>query len=296
MKKIKLIFTSMLLVLIAVSCEDDGGSSALGLTEGAVPNIRKISGTDQGLNLIALKNGKDINLGLTIDEGFGELSSVDVIGFYNKNGVVERAVLKANVTGFPVSINFNQNDLYAAFSAINSANDVSLSDKLVITAELKLKDGSVIKLFDDKGVAIFGSDIANTTVYAVSQTYIVSCPLDDASLFNGNYKVTADTWQDYSIGDIVPVVYNVANGKYTFRILNTVNPYLINGSTSYIIGTINPVNNTVSVTSNEPWNYGPGQVYTVTGTGNVASCTGDINLKIKFSGSADYTFNLVRAN
>lgn len=296
MKKIKLIFTSMLLVLIAVSCEDDGGSSALGLTEGAVPNIRKISGTDQGLNLIALKNGKDINLGLTFDEGFGELSSVDVIGFYTKNGVVERAVLKADVTGFPVSINFNQNDLYAAFSAINSANDVSLSDKLVITAELKLKDGSVIKLFDDKGVALYGSDIANTTEYAVSQTYIVSCPLDDASLFNGNYKVTADTWQDYGIGDIVPVVYNVANGKYTFRILNTVNPYLINGSTSYIIGTINPVNNTVSVTSNEPWNYGPGQVYTVTGTGNVGSCTGDINLKIKFSGSADYTFNLVKAN
>jgi hypothetical protein len=296
MKKIKLIFTSMLLVFIAVSCEDDGGSSALGLTEGAVPNIRKISGTDQGLNLIALKNGKDINLGLTLDEGFGELSSVDVIGFYTKNGVVERALLKADVTGFPVSINFNQNDLYAAFSAINSANDVSLSDKLVITAELKLKDGSVIKLFDDKGVALYGSDIANTTVYAVSQTYIVSCPLDDASLFNGNYKVTADTWQDYGIGDIVPVVYNVANGKYTFRILNTVNPYLINGSTSYIIGTINPINNTVSVTSNEQWNYGPGQVYTVTGTGNVGSCTGDINLKIKFSGSADYTFNLVKAN
>ncbi|MEL1252574.1 hypothetical protein AAEO57_02200 [Flavobacterium sp. DGU38] len=296
MKKLKLIFTSILLVFIAVSCDNDGGTSKIDTIEGAVPNIQKIAGTDQGLNLLALKNGEDIDLGLTFDTGFGKFSSLDVVGFYTKNGVTERAVLKANVSGFPATIHFNQNDLYNAFNSINSANDITTSDVLKISADLKQKDGTILKMYDEKGVALFGSDIANTTLFSVFQNYIVSCPLEDASLFNGNYKVTADTWQDYSVGDIVPVVYNPSNGQYVFRILNTANPYLINASTSYIIGTINPVNNSVTVTSNEQWNYGPGQVYTVTGTGNVGSCTGDINLKIRFSGSAEYTFNLVKAN
>lgn len=283
---------------MAVSCENDGGTSVIDTTEGAAPDIRKIAGTDQGLNLLALKNGQNIDLGLTFDnpKGFGEFTSLDIIGFYTKNGKIERAVLKTNITQFPATVHFNQNDLYAAFTAINSANDVGLLDKLIITAEIKQQDGTVLKMFSDTGDRLFGADIDNSLIFKVYQTYVVSCPLEDASLFNGDYKVVTDTWQDYAPGDIVPVVYNVANGKYVFRLLNTVNPYLINGSTSYIIGTINPITNAVTVTSNEQWNYGPGQVYTVTGTGNVGSCTGDINLKIRFSGSAEYIFNLVKAN
>jgi hypothetical protein len=296
MKKLKIIFTSLLLVLITVSCENDGGSSVLDTIEGATPDINKISGTDQGLNLLALQNGESIDLGLTFDKGFGEFTSLDVVGFYTKNGVTERAVLKTNVTGFPATVHFNQNDLYAAFTAINSANDVTLLDKLVITADLKLKDGTTLKLFDDSGVALYGSDIANHKLFTVLQTYTVACPLDDAAQFNGNYKVTADAWQDYSVGDIIPVVYNAADGLYKFKILNTANPYVINAGTSYILVTVNPVNNSVTITSNEKWNYGPGQLYTVTGTGTVGSCTGDINLKLSFDGSAGYTFNLVKAN
>ena len=286
----------MLLLIVAVSCENDGGTSTRETTEGAVPDIRKIATTDQGLNLLALQNGKDIDLGITLNnvEGFGDFTSLDIIGFYTKNGVTERAVLKTNITQFPATVHFNQNDLYAAFTAINSVSDVGLLDKLLITAEIKQADGTVLKMYSDKGAPLFGADIANSLIFNVSQTYIVSCPLQDASLFDGDYEVVTDTWQDYAPGETVPVVYNVANGKYVFRLLNTVNPYLINSSTSYIIGTINPVTNSVTVTSNEAWNYGPGQVYTVTGTGNVGSCTGDINLKIRFSGSAEYTFNLVK--
>lgn len=298
MKKIKLIFTSILLVFIAVSCENDGGTSVISLTEGVVPNITKVAGTDQGLNLLALNKGENIDLGLTFDDvkDFGEFTSLDVIGFYTKNGVMERAVLKTNITKFPTTIHFNQNDLYTAFESINSAADIDLLDNLLITAEVKQKDGTVRKMYSDKGDRLFGADIFNSKLFSVFQTYTVSCPLNDALLFNGNYKVTVDSWQDYTVGDIIPVVYNVANGKYTFRILNTANPYLINANSSYIIGTINPITNAVTVTSNEIWNYGPGQAYTVTGTGIVGSCTGDINLKIRFSGSSEYTYNLVKAN
>lgn len=288
----------MLFAFIAFSCENDGGTSVINFTEAAVPNIKKIANTDQGLNIVALKAGQNINIGLTVSVGAGDVESMDIIGIYTKGTVVEKAILKTNVTGFPATVNISQTDLYNAFTLLNSANDVALSDKLVISADLKLKNGTVVKMFTDKGIANYGADVANSLEYSVLQNYIVSCPLTDASIFNGNYKVTADQWQDYAVGDIVPVVYNSANGLLTFRILNTANPYLVNASTSYFIVTINPTNNSVAVSSNEDWNHGGGDITKVTGTGSVGSCTGDINLKLNFPafGSTNRTFNLVKVN
>lgn len=283
----------MLFLLIAFSCDDDGGTSNIGAIEGATPNINKVATSDQGINIVALQNGGDVNLGLTLQVATGDITSMDVVAFFTKNGVVSKATLQANVTTFPAQLKYTKAELIKAFPAFAS---FGLNDKLVISADVKTKDGTVLKMIADNGQPLYGADVANSTLWKVVQTYTALCPLNDASLFNGNYKVTADTWEDYAPGDIVPVVYNLANGKYVFRILNTANPYVINSSTSYIIGTINPATNTVTVTSNEPWNYGPGAVYTVTGTGNVSSCTGDINLKIRFSGSAEYTLNLVKAN
>ena len=297
MKKIKLIITSMLFLLIAVSCEKDGGTSVIDFTEGGAPNIQKIATTDQGLNVVALKSGQNINLGLTIAVARGNVSSMDIVGFYTKGAVVEKAVLKANVTSFPPTENFTQTDLYNAFNLLNSANDVGLSDKLVISADLTLNDGTVIKMFTDKGVPNYGADIANSLQFKVSQTYIVSCPLTDASIFNGNYKVTADQWQDYSVNDIVPVVYNAANGLLNFRILSTTNPSATNAGTPYMIVTINPVTATVTkIVSSGPYFY-PGDPtgYSVTaGTGTLSSCTGDMNLKVTWGAFGTYTFNLVK--
>ena len=276
MKKIKLIFTSMLLVFIAVSCENDGGSSVLELTEAAVPNIRKIASTDQGLNVLALQNGEDIDIGLTVDKAFGEITAIDVVGFYTKNGVTEKAVLKANITSFPTTLHFNQNDLYAAFTALNSAADINLADKLIITADLKLKDGSTVKMFDDKGVALYGADIANITDFAVVQTYVPSCPLEDTSLFNGDFKVVADGWEDYAPDTIITLENNPADGTFTFRI-----PIPASSPTYYIVK-VNPATNSVTVTTNKLINYGSATNYLAKGTGTVASCTGDINLSIGY--------------
>lgn len=293
MKKISLLFIAV--GMIFTSCTEDGGTSKEDLNEAAIPNISKISTTDQGLNVVALNAGQTINLGLNVDVAFGDVASMDLVGIYTKGTVVEKAVLKTNLTTFPSVVNITQTDLYNAFKILNSASDVGLKDNLIISADLTLKNGTVIKMYNTDGTVNYGSGIANFSGIKVLQTYIVSCPLTDASLFNGNYKVTADQWDDYGVGPIIPVVYNAANGTKVFRIPNTTRPYIVNGSTSYIIGTINTTTNTVTVTSNEPWNYGPGQLYTVTGTGTVGSCTGDINLKLNFSGSSqNQTFNLVK--
>lgn len=296
MKKIKLILTSLALLLFIVSCTNDGGDSKVELTNGAVPNVKKITTTDTSINLAAIQNGTPINIGFTVDIGRGTVQSMDVVAIYTKGTVVEKAVLKANLTTFPATVNINQTDLINAFSILNSKADFSITDKLMITTDIVLNDGTKLELYNSKGVRSFGADIFNSTSFSVSQNYVVACPLTDASIFNGNYKVTADQWADYAVGDIIPVVYNASNGLLKFRILNVNNPYLVNAATTYYEVTVNPTTFAATVVGSGILDYGNGDTTTVTGTGTVSSCTGDINLKLNFPGfnTANRTFNLVK--
>jgi hypothetical protein len=157
------------------------------------------------------------------------------------------------------------------------------SDKISMRLQLVLTDGRTFSTKDVSPTISGGSYFSSPFQYSVQ----FFCPLANVADFNGTYLVTADVWQDYVPGkDTVPVVYNPADGLYTFRIMNTNNPAVINSGTSYIIVKVNPVDASVTVTSNEKWDYGGGFVTTVTGTGSVGSCTGDINLKLNFSGSS----------
>lgn len=295
MKNIKILFTSLLFTVIAVSCDNDGGTSVINVTEGAIPDLRKEPSTDQGINIIALQNNEDINLGLNLKVATGQVASMNVVGYYTQSGVVKKAVIQSNVSSFPAKLSYKTADLVKAFPTFKS---FGLNDKLIISADLTLTNGTVIKTFNDDGTPNYGADIANSTIWKVSQTYTALCPLDDASLFSGNYKITADDWNDYKAGTIIPVVYNGTDGTYTFRILETKNPALINPSTAYLLVTINPATNAVTVKSNIDFDYGNGDTTAVTGTGTVGSCTGEINLKLNFPGfnQSGFNFNLVKSN
>lgn len=124
--------------------------------------------------------------------------------------------------------------------------------------------------------------------YAYSAQFF--CPLDDSSDFDGNYLVTADAWADYAVGDVVPVAFDTG---YTFRILSTNNPFINNASTAYMEVTIDPADGSVTVVSNEDFDYGV--PVPVTGNGSVGTCTGDINLNLNFVGQAtNQAFTLVK--
>lgn len=293
MKKIKYLATTLLLVLTVMSCTNDGGSSNIEFPQGAAPNFKKIATTDQSIDIVGLKAGGSINLGLTLSVARGDVASMKVIGFYTKGGVTGKGILKDNITTFPATVNITQNDLYNAFTALNSANDITISDKLVVSSEITLNNGTIIKMYNDNGTANYGADLANSTVFSISQTYVIACPIPNAATFNGTYKVAKDDWADYSVGDEIPVVYDAAFGTFKFKILNVNNPYIANPTTSYFIVTIDPATSKVVVTSNENFDYGPAYGPT-TGTGTVASCTGDIDLKLAFGPYGTYNFNLVK--
>ena len=186
MKKIKLIFALLALVVLIPSCTNDGGDSKMEFENGGVPNLVKIATTDDFIDFLAVNNGETFNLGLNVSIGQGEISSMDIVAFYRKgDNVSAKAILETNITTFPATVNLSKDDIIAAFSELNSASDFVLGDQLTVSAELTLKNGTIIKILNDDGTANYGQDIANSTIYAVVQNYSVSC----ASDLGGTYSV-----------------------------------------------------------------------------------------------------------
>lgn len=186
MKNIKIILTTLILALFASSCENDGGSSKIGYSSnGATPNIQKTSNSDSFIDLTLINSGSNINLGFTIDKAIGNISSMDVIGFYIKSdGTTYKATLISDITTFPKSYNINQTNLFNAFAELNSNGDFEIGDQLIITAELTLKDGTIQKIINDYGTNNFSSNIATSNLYKVFQSYNVSCPSDLGGTYN----------------------------------------------------------------------------------------------------------------
>lgn len=286
MKNIKILFMSLLFVFIAVSCENDGGDSVLNLTEGALPNILKDKATDQKLNVEALlTSGQDLNIGLDVNVATGDVASMNIVGYWVTKTKVTKGIIKTDVTPFPAKVIIKKADLLKAIPSITAFGNF---DKLIISADLTLKNGTVIHTFTDAGLPNYGPDIANSTIWIVSQTYTPICPpLKDASVFNGDYKVALDQWGDYEVGVIVPVVYNAADGTKTFKIKSSSNVWINNASTAYLIVTFDPATNKVTLVSSEDYDYvDDGGTSSVNGTGTVDVCTGDLNLVLNFPGFA----------
>ncbi len=188
MKKIKLIFAVLVLIVLIPSCTNDGGDSKIDFGNGGVPNLVKDASTDDFIDFLAVNNGETFNLGLNVSIGQGEISSMDIVAFYRKgNNISSKAILETNITTFPATVNLSKDDIIAAFSELNSASDFVLGDQLTVSAELTLKDGRIIKILNDDGTTNYGQDIANSTIYAVVQNYSVSC----ASDLGGTYSVVS---------------------------------------------------------------------------------------------------------
>jgi len=188
MKKFKIIFVSLFAIAITLSCNDDGGDSKLNLKTSAVPNIQKLGGTDPILNLLEIQEGNDVTISFTASVGEGNVASLDVVGFFIKtDGSLEKVVLANDVNTLPVNITLSKSDLIDIYSSLNTDADFELGDQLIITADLTLEDGTVVKMLNDNGSRNYGTDISISPLYSVTQIYTVSCPSD----LGGTYSVVS---------------------------------------------------------------------------------------------------------
>lgn len=262
MKKVRLIIASLFLVIFIISCEKDGGDSVIALDNSATPNIQKVDGTDAFIDLVAVSSNTPINVEFTVDIGFGEVASADIVMFYFSGSNVYKAVYQTNVTTFPTSFSFSQADIFAAFDELNDASDLAVGDALKITAELTLKNGTVVKILNDDGTANYGADIANSPLFSVVQTYNVSCPSDLAGTYNVLTTATStDPGPTASENPIANFPYSVTitdNGGGNYTISDAFGGvyilwYDIYGLDFEVEGTFDDVCGTISGTFPEPF-------------------------------------------
>lgn len=184
MKKIQHTITILCLLLFLPSCENDGGDSKINSQNGALPNIQKLDKTDTFIDLLGVQDGDDFNLGFSVDLALGEISSMNIIAFYTKaNGTITKATLASNIVSFPATLTLTRDDIYDAFNNVNNPEDFQSGDKLTITADITLKNGTILKIINDDGTNNFSSNIATSDLYKVFQTYNVTC----ASYLGGTY-------------------------------------------------------------------------------------------------------------
>lgn len=222
MKKIKLMFASLFALLAMLSCNDDGGDSKLSLQTGAVPDIRKVEGTPAIINLLEIQEGNDISISFSTKIAQGNVSSIDIVAFYYKGTAFEKVTLAENVTTFPLTITLSKQDLIDKFSLLNADEDFILGDRLRVSADLVLSDGTAVKLLNDDGSQNFGPDISNASIYNVTTTYIVSCPSDlggeYTSITSGSSTDSGPTPDENPISNYTSTVTLTDNGGGSYTI------------------------------------------------------------------------------
>ena len=138
-----------------------------------------------------------------------------------KNGVnTSVKTLQAGFTSFPATVNITGAQLVSLFGAIN------LGDNFTFGLDITTQDGAVYHAFPALGVG-YGSGVlgeyagsTNTTPIAagggvVYQLNFGAICAYDPNIYQGNFVVVSDEFQDLNPGDVV-VLTKVSNNSFTF--------------------------------------------------------------------------------
>ena len=295
--KIKIVSAVMAAVLALSSCSKDDSSlnSVIRSTATSGVVLRTIAVNSATFNFTSMSSAWTITS--EVQDNGNAVSEIRLYTKLNATGVEKllKTYVPSNFVNGPngysrLTISATLSETLTKLGLVSGM--YTPADKLIMRLEVLTVDG---RLFSNNNAspALSGSYFSSPFVYSAQ----FACPLANCAIFNGNYKVVVDAWEDYAVGAIIPVSYVPADGSFKFRINNTNNAY-INNPSSYYIVTVDPATNAATVVSNTPLLYSPAIAPTnVTGSGSVGSCTGDINLKLTFQGGyngPNQVFNLVK--
>lgn len=173
------------------------------------------------------------------------------------------------------------------FSSLGITDTSVYDSSDAIRIRYEVEDASGRKYTNtNPGLDLSSAYYASPFVY----NFTIVCPYT-SSLYSGDYEVVEDSWQDYNPGNIVPVV--AGSNANEFKIMSTNNPYVLNTSSYMLVTVTNTTSGTVTVKSNENFDYGASfGSFAVGGSGTVNLCNGDINLTGITFGGAPYRFVL----
>ena len=285
MKSKKIIYGFFLFIIIISSCrKSDNPGLPDGLQRAPIPQLSKDSSGDLAISSQDIDGftGKVVlNQYYTTDHSYKSINAVVI-----KNGDATNVqVLQADITSLPATVTFTSAQLAKLF---NSA--VAPGDNYTISEDIILPSGQKIEAFPADGNPNFDPNIpALPNLGATTISYAVFCPYDP-NLYNGDFVVIEDDWQDYQPNDVIPVTkIDATHFSFEYNDLDA----------QPIIITVDPTNNTTSV-SNQPFgNYGAGTgnffIHSLASPNNyVIPCNGTVSIVTDISSDVLGDFGTVR--
>ena len=219
MKNIYILSLFLALFVLNTSCDDDGGTSAIPTTNGALPDFAVVDGSPAFIDLTGLDN---LNLQFTAGVGVGTPTSFDLKAFYATvdGDLYGPVTLDAGVTTFPKEYSLTSTDIVSAFSELTSTDDIALGDMFKLFTSYTFADGTKLEVLNSKAEPnYYAADFNQISDFKISLDYIVSCPSD----LGGDYSVISNgTSTDGAPANnpLVDFAYNVTltdngGGNYT---------------------------------------------------------------------------------
>lgn len=205
MKKIHIIL--LLLSMLVISCQNDGGTSSVDLGDGIVPSVSKSPSAEAFIDLFKIQDGDPISLVFNVDigEGVANIVSTDIIGSYaSAAGPVYNSTLFSDVT-LPQDFTLTGDDIIASFSELNSNDDILLGDILTISTRFTLDDGTILNIINEDGTINHGTNLATRSAFTTVVSYPVTCPSD----LGGTYLVFSTAVGCCGVSPITDYQYTV---------------------------------------------------------------------------------------
>jgi len=195
MKNIYILSLFLALFALNTSCDDDGGTSAIPTTNGALPNLTLEPDSPK---FIVNTTFTDLELKFQVDLSVGDPQSFDLKVLYKTvDGTFYGPVtIDANVMSFPKDYIISGSEVISAFSEISTASDMNAGDNIIFYPSFTMKDGTVLETLNAKGepnyYAADFNQIGNNNYFVA---YPVTCAPQPGVYRIEMHDSFADGWQ-----------------------------------------------------------------------------------------------------
>lgn len=284
MKKILLLLSVLAGVFLFAACKKERTGKLPDIIEVPMPVIKKEAGGDASIPAATENFVGKFSVDIYFKDGV-KPQKLDVVIMKNENKSNVK-VYKADVTSFPVNYEITGPELAALFG-----EELAPGDKFEIGADVTTADGNVYRAFPEGGVG-YNSNISSLAGASPSIRYAVPCEFI-SEMYDGNFVVVVDEWEDFAVGEVVPVTL-IDETHFSFK--------LPDANAQPIIIEVDPSDHSTTVAkqiSGDGYGagYGPFSVETVPSAQNMIDpCTVSFTVRLKFTVAAgsfgEYTITM----
>lgn len=228
----KSIIYFLLATTVFVGCKKDDGSvpESVMLERVPVPRVVK-NGGNAAIDMTNLAGFQGIfNVGLLFPTDAPPAKFDVVVRKNNNNGDIK--ILQAGLTTFPTTFNITAAQIAALFGA-----PIALGDNYDFGVDVYTTSGKKYEAFPVVGIG-YAAGVAGQPGASVSVRYSAICQYDP-NIYQGNFVVIEDEFQDLLPGDIV-VLTKIDNTHFSYIYPSGINP-------TPIIVTVDPLDNSLKI-------------------------------------------------